>query len=145
MRNLFKRTSDLLEQDISKKRFCKFFLVLIQQSVLMNASKQSSLVSAIREDTIISICFLLFKNSFKVVSNFTCTKKKQKKDLLQAEQSSKNRTDTAVYRSINQLILLKKSFWHKCFPVNFLRTPFLQSTSVGCFCDIKQQNQQFIY
>ena len=32
--------------------------------------------------------------------------------------------------------LLKKSFWHRCFPVNFakfLRTPFLQNTSGGCF------------
>ena len=30
-------------------------------------------------------------------------------------------------------ILLKKSLWHKCFPMNFvkfIRTPFLQSTSV---------------
>ena len=33
-------------------------------------------------------------------------------------------------------ILLKKKLWHRCFPVNFrkfLRTPFLQSTSGGCF------------
>ena len=33
--------------------------------------------------------------------------------------------------------LLKKSLWHRCFPVNFakfLRTPFLQNTSCGCFC-----------
>ena len=33
--------------------------------------------------------------------------------------------------------LLKKSLWHRCFPVNFakyLRTPFLQNTSNGCFC-----------
>ena len=32
--------------------------------------------------------------------------------------------------------LLKKRLWHKCFPVNFtkfLRTPFLQNTSGGCF------------
>ena len=32
--------------------------------------------------------------------------------------------------------LLKKSFWHRCFPVNFvkfLRTPFLKKTSDGCF------------
>ena len=32
--------------------------------------------------------------------------------------------------------LLKKSLWHRCFPVNFakfLRTPFLQNTSGGCF------------
>ena len=33
--------------------------------------------------------------------------------------------------------LLKKRLWHRCFPVNFvkfLRTPFLQNTSGGCFC-----------
>ena len=32
--------------------------------------------------------------------------------------------------------LLKKRPWHKCLPVNFvkfLRTPFLQNTSGGCF------------
>ena len=31
---------------------------------------------------------------------------------------------------------LKKRIWHRCFPVNFakfLRTPFLQNTSGGCF------------
>ena len=31
----------------------------------------------------------------------------------------------------------KKRFWHRCFPVNFanfVRTPFLQNTPVGCFC-----------
>ena len=33
--------------------------------------------------------------------------------------------------------LLKKRLWHRCFPVNFvkfIRTPFLQNTSGGCFC-----------
>ena len=33
--------------------------------------------------------------------------------------------------------LLKKSLWRRCFPVNFakfLRTPFTQNTSDGCFC-----------
>ena len=32
--------------------------------------------------------------------------------------------------------LLKKRLWHKCFPVNFakfLKAPFLQNTSGGCF------------
>ena len=32
--------------------------------------------------------------------------------------------------------LLKKRLWHRCFPVNFLkflRIPFLQNTSRGCF------------
>ena len=32
--------------------------------------------------------------------------------------------------------LLNKRLWHRCFPVNFvkfLRTPFLQNTSGGCF------------
>ena len=34
--------------------------------------------------------------------------------------------------------LLKKRLWHRCFPVNlakFLRTPFSQNTSGGCFCN----------
>ena len=33
-------------------------------------------------------------------------------------------------------VLLKKSLWHRCFPVNFWkfpRTPFSQNTSGGCF------------
>ena len=36
--------------------------------------------------------------------------------------------------------LSKKRLWHRCFPVNFakfLRTPFLQNTSGGCFCFVK--------
>ena len=56
------------------------------------------------------------------------------------------------YRSSHQRSIVKKgvlrnfvkftrkrlcqSLWHRCFPVNFakfLRTPFLQNTSVGCF------------
>ena len=35
--------------------------------------------------------------------------------------------------------LLKKRLSHRCFPVNFakfLRIPFLQNTSGGCFCKI---------
>ena len=34
--------------------------------------------------------------------------------------------------------LLKKKLWHRFFPMNFakfLRTPFLQNTSGGCFCN----------
>ena len=37
---------------------------------------------------------------------------------------------------LNPATLLKKSLWHRCFPVNFakfLRTSFLQNTSGGCF------------
>ena len=36
--------------------------------------------------------------------------------------------------------LSKKSLWHRCFPVNlakFLRTPFLQNSSGGCFCKLQ--------
>ena len=36
--------------------------------------------------------------------------------------------------------LLKKSLWYRCFPVNFakfLRTPFLQNISGGCFCKLQ--------
>ena len=35
--------------------------------------------------------------------------------------------------------LFKKRLWHRCFPVNFtkfLRTPFLQNTTGGSFCQI---------
>ena len=35
--------------------------------------------------------------------------------------------------------LLKKGLWYRCFPVNFakfLRTPFLQKTSGGCFSSL---------
>ena len=38
--------------------------------------------------------------------------------------------------------LLKKRLWHRCFPVNFvkfLRTPFLQNTSCGCFCFLQSR------
>ena len=37
---------------------------------------------------------------------------------------------------IRPATLLKKRLWHRCFPVNFakfLRTPFSQNTSGGCF------------
>ena len=30
--------------------------------------------------------------------------------------------------------LLKKRFWHRCFPLNFQEHLFLQNTSGGCFC-----------
>ena len=36
--------------------------------------------------------------------------------------------------------LSKKSLWHRRFPVNFakfLRTPFLQNSSGGCFCKLQ--------
>ena len=36
--------------------------------------------------------------------------------------------------------LLKKRLWHRPFPVSFvkyLKTPFLQNTSDGCFCSLQ--------
>ena len=39
--------------------------------------------------------------------------------------------------------LLKKSLWHRCFPVNFakfLRTPFLQNTSVRLLLKFNENN-----
>ena len=42
--------------------------------------------------------------------------------------------------------LLKKKLWHRCFPVNFvkfLRTPFLQNTSGGCFCYVVRTSFYF--
>ena len=41
-------------------------------------------------------------------------------------------------QALGLIFLLKMGLWHKCFPVNFaklLRTPFLQNTSGGCFCE----------
>ena len=35
------------------------------------------------------------------------------------------------------MLSVTKRLWHRCFPVNFvkfLRTPFLQNSSGGCFC-----------
>ena len=43
---------------------------------------------------------------------------------------------------------LKERIWHSCFPVNFakfLRTPFLQNTSGGCFWKILKIRCQNIY
>ena len=38
--------------------------------------------------------------------------------------------------ALRSATLLRKRPWHRCFPVNFakfIRTPFLQNTSGGCF------------
>ena len=51
----------------------------------------------------------------------------------QLEYLSNNQYIEAVVQSAT---LLKKRLWHRCFPVNFakfLRAPFLQDTSGGCF------------
>ena len=34
---------------------------------------------------------------------------------------------------------IKGKLWQRCFLVKFLRTPFLQSTSGGCFCVLTKQ------
>ena len=42
--------------------------------------------------------------------------------------------------AVRPATLLKKNLWHRCSLVNFakfLRTPFLQNTSGGCFCHKK--------
>ena len=42
----------------------------------------------------------------------------------------------SVLKNFRPATLLKKRLWHRCFPVNFakfLRIPFLQNTSDGCF------------
>ena len=49
---------------------------------------------------------------------------------------SQNSQENIRVRVLRPPTLLKKRFWHRCFPVNFakfLRTPFLQNTSDGCF------------
>ena len=52
-----------------------------------------------------------------------------KKVLLEISQNSQENTRARVS-------FLIKRLWHRCFPVNlvkFLRAPFLQNTSSGCF------------
>ena len=46
-------------------------------------------------------------------------------------------SDVAALKTCN---FIKKKLRHRCFPVNivkFLRTPFLQNTSGGCFCNVQ--------
>ena len=54
-----------------------------------------------------------------------------------------DQTKDDVLNSCNQkqrpATLLKKRLWYRCFPVNFekfLRTPSLQNTSGGCYCEL---------
>ena len=70
-----------------------------------------------------------------------------KKIFLEISQSSQENTCARVsvlikflffnkVAGLRPVTLLKKSLWHRFFPVNFakfLRTPFLQNTSGGCF------------
>ena len=53
-----------------------------------------------------------------------------KKVFLEILQNSQEKTCARV----------KTGLWHRCFPVNFakfLSTPFLQSSSGGCFCKLQ--------
>ena len=48
----------------------------------------------------------------------------------------KTRVPESFLINMRPATLLKKRLWHICFPVNFakfLRTPFLERTSSGCF------------
>ena len=57
-----------------------------------------------------------------------------------AKFTGKHLCQTFYFNKVTGLrpaILFKKRLWHRYFPVNFpkfLRTPFLQNTSDGCFC-----------
>ena len=58
-----------------------------------------------------------------------------KKVLLKILPNSQENTCTRDFLP-GPATLLKKSLWHRCFPVNFakfLRAPFLCNTSGGCF------------
>ena len=51
-----------------------------------------------------------------------------------------------LFFKVRDSFLKLKSLWHRCFPVNFakfLRTPFLQNTSGGCFCLLKWYSRPF--
>ena len=58
-----------------------------------------------------------------------------KKVFLEISQNSQENT-CAGKHLCQRLFFIKKSLWRRCFPVNFtkfLRTPFLQNSSGGCF------------
>ena len=63
-----------------------------------------------------------------------------KRVLLEISQNLQENTCARVsflIRDLRPATLLKKSLWHRCISVNFvkfLRTLFLQNTSGGCFC-----------
>ena len=51
-------------------------------------------------------------------------------------------------KNLCQSLFIKKRLWHSCFPVNFakfLRTPFLQNTSGGCFCKRKKNTPLHLF
>ena len=58
------------------------------------------------------------------------------------EISQNSQENTCIRVSFLRDSFLKKTLWHRCFPVNFakfLRTPFLQNTSGDCFQKYKRQ------
>ena len=58
-----------------------------------------------------------------------------KKVFIEISQNSQENTSARVSFLImlRPATSLKKRLWHRCFPVNFVRTPFLQNTPGGCF------------
>ena len=83
------------------------------------------------------------KSYFKQNSEAVVQRCSVKKVFLEISQNSQENTCARVSfliklqdSGLRTATLLKKRLWHRCFPVNFvkfLRTPFLQNTSSGCF------------
>ena len=67
-----------------------------------------------------------------------------------AKFTGKHRCQSLVFNKVAGLspaTLLKKRLWHSAFRVDFatfLRTPFLQNTSVGCFCKLDSVSDAFL-
>ena len=56
-------------------------------------------------------------------------------------------TFRSSHQRCSSATLLKKRPWHRCFPANFvkfLKTPFLQNNSGGCFCCSWKQDWEFL-
>ena len=69
-----------------------------------------------------------------------CSVKKMFLEISQNSQKSICARDSFLIKlqvlGLRPVNFLKKSLWHRCFPVKFaksLRTPFLQNTHGGCF------------
>ena len=78
--------------------------------------------------------FSIGRNLWRHISfSFTCFSYYRKHP-----NNRRSRPEVFCRKGLRPAPLLKRRVWHRCFPVNFtkfLRTPFLQNISGGCFCN----------
>ena len=86
---------------------------------------------------------------FNRSSRRSCSVKKVFLEILQNSQENTYARDSFFNKVAGQArpaTLLKKSLWHRCFPVNFarfLRTPFLKNSSGQLLLFLNPENRSF--